>query len=388
MSGALSLGIVTGSMSRNAGGLFNSVRESALHLAEAGADVSVYALEDDHSAADLAEWEPLRPQVLPTRRFGPMPFAPDLAERLANGGHDILHLHGIWQVQSRAVNRWKRETKRPVMISPRGMLDPWALLHSGWKKKLAGAWFENRNLREADCLHALNPSEAASMRGYGLTNPIAVISNATGLPELPPRTANEGHKTALFLGRIHPKKGLAELITAWGYAGTQRPKFVREWHLQIAGWDDGAHLADLEEQIAGLGLSESVSFTGPAFGADKDRLLRKADAFVLPSYSEGLPMSVLEAWAYRLPVLMTAECNLPEGFAEGAAIEISTDPDELADAILGSLLDRDLAPIGEAGRSLVERQFSWPHVAAQHLEVYRWLVKGGDRPACIAENGA
>lgn len=207
MKAPLSLGIVTGSMSRKAGGLFNSVRKSAIHLAEAGADVSVYALDDQHSAEDMGAWEPLVPHVLPVRMGGVFSHSPELPKLLAEAGHELLHLHGIWQLQSREVNRWKRRTGRPVMISPRGMLDPWALANSGWKKRIVGTWFENRNLRDADCLHALNASEEASMRAYGLTNPVAVIPNATDLPDIGPRTDHEGRKTLLFLGRIHPKKG-------------------------------------------------------------------------------------------------------------------------------------------------------------------------------------
>ena len=388
MSEALSLGIVTGSISRNAGGLFNSVRKSALHLAEAGATVSVYGLKDEHSAADLAEWQPLSPHVLDTKFASVLPYAPELAATLDRAGHDVLHLHGIWQLQSRAVSRWRRKTGRPVIISPRGMLDPWALDNSAWKKKLVGAWFENRNLREADCLHALNASEAAAMRAYGLANPIAVIPNATDLPDVAPRRPRDGKRTLLFLGRIHPKKGLSELVDAWALACARRGDLDSQWHLAIAGWDDGGHLAALRQRVEEKGVGGSVSILGPAFGEEKDRLLREADAFILPSHSEGLPMSVLEAWAYRLPVLMTAECNLPEGFAAGAAVEITTDPEALAASLIANLLDADLAPIGQAGRSLVEERFSWPRIAELHLEVYRWLVHGGERPACVTEEGA
>ena len=375
-------------MSRNAGGLFNSVRKSALHLAESGADVSVYALEDEHSAADLPEWAPVVPNVLPVRLGGLFPYAPDLTRQLAKADHDVLHLHGIWQLNSRAVNRWKRRTGRPVMISPRGMLDPWALANSAWKKKLVGAWFENRNLQEADCMHALNASEAASMRAFGLTQPIAVIPNATDLPDIAPRVPRDGNKTLLFLGRIHPKKGLSELLSAWAKVCTKQPDLPQEWSLAIAGWDDGGHLGDLNQQIGELGVGDSVSILGPAFGAEKDRLLRDADGFVLPSYSEGLPMSVLEAWAYRLPVLMTTECNLPEGFGEGAAIEITTEPDALSETLITALLKSDLAPLGDKGRALVEDRFSWHHVAAQHRSVYEWMIRGGDRPACVQVQGA
>ncbi|MCK0129807.1 glycosyltransferase [Erythrobacter sp. F6033] len=384
----LSLGIVTGSMSRNAGGLFNSVRKSALNLAEIGADVSVYALEDEHSAADYAEWAPLQPKVLPVRLGGLFPYAPALPQRLDHAKHDVLHLHGIWQLNSRAVNNWKRQTGRPVMISPRGMLDPWALSNSAWKKKLVGAWFENRNLGEADCMHALNASEAASMRAFGLTGPIATIPNATDLPEIGERMPRSGKKTLLFLGRVHPKKGLSELIDAWAAACKMRPELTDEWSLAIAGWDDGGHLAPLRQSIAEQGVADSISILGPAFGNEKDKLLRDADAFVLPSYSEGLPMSVLEAWAYRLPVLMTDACNLPEGFAENAALQITTDPEELSQSLVSGLLDRDISVLGENGRRLVQDRFSWRHVAQEHLAVYDWLLDRGPLPACVQMQGA
>lgn len=380
---SLSLAIVTGSMSRNAGGLFNSVRKSALSLAEAGIDLSVYALRDEYSASDIEEWKPLTPQILPAKFEGIFPYAPNLAAKLNSGKHDILHLHGIWQLQSSAVLRWKDKTGRPTMISPRGMLDPWALSHSGWKKRIVAAWFENRNLREANCLHALNESEAAAMRAYGLKNPIARIPNATDLPDVPERRQRDGRKTALFLGRIHPKKGLNPLVDAWALASRRRSELAREWQLVIAGWDDGGHLDALRKQIDELRIGDSISIFGPAFGAKKDRLLRDADAFILPSFSEGLPMSVLEAWSYRLPVLMTAECNLPEGFIEGAAIKIEAEPEALAASLLESLLECDLIPLGERGRSMVKDQFSWQEIAKQHIAVYNWLCRDGVRPACV-----
>ena len=131
----------------------------------------------------------------------------------------------------------------------------------------------------------------------------------------------------------------------------------------------------------------SVLFVGPAFGDQKDALLRRADAFILPSFSEGLPMSVLEAWSYRLPVLMTDHCNLPEGFAAEAAIRIGTDVESIAEG-LNQLLQStipDLQSIGRNGRSLVESQFTWPQVAAQMKEVYEWVLGGGAVPDCVRQ---
>jgi poly(glycerol-phosphate) alpha-glucosyltransferase len=131
----------------------------------------------------------------------------------------------------------------------------------------------------------------------------------------------------------------------------------------------------------------SVLFLGPVFGETKDRLLRMADAFILPSFSEGLPMSVLEAWAYRLPVLMTDQCNLPEGFSANAALRIGTDVASISDGMATLVRSpiADLRCLGQNGRRLVELRFTWPQVVRQVKEVYAWVLGGGKRPMCVEE---
>jgi poly(glycerol-phosphate) alpha-glucosyltransferase len=126
-------------------------------------------------------------------------------------------------------------------------------------------------------------------------------------------------------------------------------------------------------------------FFGPAFGEEKTSLLRSTDAFVLPSFSEGLPMSVLEAWSYRLPVVMTPECNLPEGFAADAAIRIETGAESIVQGLnsLFSMSRSDLHAMGAKGRTLVEERFTWKTVAAQMREVYDWMLGGGATPSSV-----
>jgi poly(glycerol-phosphate) alpha-glucosyltransferase len=119
-----------------------------------------------------------------------------------------------------------------------------------------------------------------------------------------------------------------------------------------------------------------VVFFGPAFGEDKEQLLRSAEAFILPSFSEGLPMSVLEAWAYGLPVVMTPECNLPEGFATGAALEIRSGERSFQDGMrtLIEMTDQERAAMGLRGRRLVEEKFTWSKVAAQMRRLYEEVL--------------
>jgi poly(glycerol-phosphate) alpha-glucosyltransferase len=178
-----------------------------------------------------------------------------------------------------------------------------------------------------------------------------------------------------------------ELIDAWGML--ERTGRRGDWRLEIAGWGPDEYVAAVKARTAELGLGASVSFVGPRFGEDKAESYRSADAFILPSYSEGMPMTVLEAWSYGLPVLMTRECRLDIGFERGAAVEIPLDPAGLADA-LGAFLLRPAAErvaMGQAGRSLVEAEFTWAKAAAQMTGAYRWAIGAAGAPAWV-EMGA
>jgi len=362
-------------------------------------EVDVHGVADDGWADDATSWEPLRCRA--HSRMGPaaMALAPEMGAALRAERYDLLHTHGIWQWPSAAVVRWHRRTRKPYVVSPHGMLDPWAVRQSRWKKRLVSACYESAHLREAGCLHALCEAEAEAIRAYGLRQPIAVIPNGVDLPEDREEVRGE-ERVMLFMGRLHPKKGLPNALRAW--AGRREEARRGGWQLAVAGWDQGGHEAELKRLATECGLrwadvpaaelasgarspDAEVCFAGPAFGETKDALLRRADAFILSSFSEGLPMSVLEAWAYQLPVLMTDHCNLPEGFAAGAARRIGTDAESIAAGMrdLFGASDADLREMGGKGRALVESRYTWPQVAAQMAEVYRWVLGDGLRPAFV-----
>src|SRR5204863_1620446 len=127
----------------------------------------------------------------------------------------------------------------------------------------------------------------------------------------------------LYLGRIHPKKNLAALVDAWEAATLPDGA-----ELTIAGWGSAEDVAELEARLKRA--PASVRFAGPVHGDAKQALLEEARFLVLPSHSEGLPMTVLEAWAAGTPAVMTAACHLPEGFAAGGALECGTDQASIA----------------------------------------------------------
>lgn len=413
-------GLLTSSISRKGGGLLQAVSGLGRALRVAGLPPEVFAPEDELSHEDSVLWHPLRPHTF--RVMGPESFgyAPGLLEGLQSANLDLLHVHGLWMYPSSAAQTWQRRSGRRQIISPHGMLDPWAVHRSRWKKRLAGVLFEENHLRQANCLHALCQSEAEAIRAYGLRNPICVIPNGVDLPETrsqKPETTDQAsglwplaadRKVLLYLGRIHPKKGLDHLIKAWAlvHKATSTAKTLSEWVLAIAGWDQGGHESELKKLATELGLActnvksqgaepgnqkaergfpPTVFFLGPQFNEAKAACYANCDAFILPSLSEGLPMVILEAWAYGKPVLMTAGCNLPEGFAANAALRMEPNVQSIAQSLeqLFRASFSTLDSLGANGKNLVTQRFEWPGIGRRMKEVYEWMLGGGAKPECM-----
>jgi poly(glycerol-phosphate) alpha-glucosyltransferase len=211
-----------------------------------------------------------------------------------------------------------------------------------------------------------------------------VIPNGVDLPdvgEINAKTQPANRKTLLYLGRLHPKKNISNLIRAWNETFNSQRGSGDRWVLAIAGWDQGGYESELKHIAAG----PSVVFLGPQFGADKSEFYRTCDAFILPSLSEGLPMAVLEAWAHAKPVLITPECNLPEGFEANAALRIGTTPEEIAAGlkVLREMSDNDRSQMGNRGRALVSTRFAWARIGEQTRDVCDWVLGAGATPQTI-----
>ena len=393
------------SASRARGGVLDAEKYLQKEVFNLGIKAEIYSLQDKETERDLADWAPLDPHVFKPSWPAALGQSAKLHKGVLNCEADLVYRAGLWRLPSRSAYCWSRRYKKPEIIAPHGMLDPWALKHSRWKKRLASFLFEQSHLEGAACMRALCESEARSIRSFGLKSPICLIPNGISLPtNLNAKKADDN--MLLFLGRIHPKKGLVNAIQGWDRLRRDKPKNLEigSWKFVIAGWDQLGHEKELKRLCDELGihfittsaadfLSEkiltrgdsSVVFVGPAFGEDKDALLRHATAFILPSFSEGLPMSVLEAWAYGLPILMTEHCNIPEGFSSDAAMRIEADSASCAEGMRNLLSSsaKDLALMGSNGLSLVERRFAWSKVALQMKEVYGWLIGGGSVPECV-----
>jgi glycosyltransferase involved in cell wall biosynthesis len=295
----------------------------------------------------------------------------------------LIHSHGVWHPANHWVSQAARAWGVPLIIHPRGMLEPWALEQKPLKKRLALALFQRRDLESARAFVATSEMEYEGLRQFGLRQPVAVIPNGVDLDEadaVEPRAARrqDRERVALFLSRVHPKKGVLELVQAWGQVAPSG------WRLRIAGPDEGGHWGQVERLVRQLGLGDRVEYLGPVEGERKAALYREADLFVLPTFSENFGVVVAEALAHGLPVITTRGAPWAdlETYGCGWWIEVGVDPLVVALQEAMALTDEQRAAMGARGREYV-RRFDWGRIAEQTVELYRWILGQGEMPDVV-----
>jgi glycosyltransferase involved in cell wall biosynthesis len=295
----------------------------------------------------------------------------------------IAHVHGLWDAGTYAAMRVLHQRPIPLVFSPRGMLEPWALRHKWFKKRIYLLAYLWPILARADLLHATSVEEHDTLRNFGLRQPIAMIPNGIDVGMF--ATTNRGDRLRvpprrlLYLGRLHPKKGLENLLRAWARLD------CRGWQLAVAGIDDGGHQKRLVALASELRVQDTVEFPGPKIGEAKLRYLATGDAFVHPSFSENFGIAVAEAMAAELPVVATVgtpwKCLADNRL--GWWVEPTVDTLERT---LREVMQTDptvLADMGRRGREYVARTFAWPAIGAQMAACYDWLLGRASAPDCI-----
>lgn len=298
-----------------------------------------------------------------------------------------VHIHGLWEQSTYVSAARARALQVPYVVSAHGMLERWALRNRRWKKWIYSLLIERNNLAGASCLHALTQAEAEDYRRFGCRRPIAVIPNGVVVPDrlssdlfFAQHPSLRGKRIVLFLGRIHAKKGLTLLVKAWKQLFSDNA----EAHLVIAGPDSEGTAANLIRAVAEAGMAHSITFTGMLRGEAKWSALCAAECFILPSFSEGLSVSVLEAMGAGLPVILSEHCNLPEVAAHEAGWVIPATAPAIETSLRTWLEDKPALnrERGRRGQRLVARHYTWEVVARRMAEVYAW-VEGGTLPSQV-----
>jgi glycosyltransferase involved in cell wall biosynthesis len=269
-----------------------------------------------------------------------------------------------------AAQRWHK----PLFVHQRGVFDPARLEFRSFKKKLFIDLVVRPIMRKATTLIALTQAELESFRALGVETPCRIVPNGvevegyrqrpgpTSVWKIPPQA-----QVILFLGRLHPIKGVERLLEAFLQICDRLPEAL----LVMAGPDDWSYTAEFTRRVQQAGVAERVIIPGMVTGEAKLDLLARADLFCLPSDAEGFSMAVLEALASATPVLLSPGCYFPEAEKAGAGRVVPPTPEALAEALIDMLSQpARLKVMGQRGFELVKNNYSWDHSTDQLLEVY------------------
>jgi len=282
----------------------------------------------------------------------------------------IVHAHGLWSPFIHKTIRLSISESIPVLLTTHGMLDPWALSHKYLKKKLAWYFYQKNDTASVNLIHTTSPVESKNIRDIGVNTPIILIPNAVNLPL--EYKGNRNHaKVALFLSRIHPVKGLVDLIDAWNSVNTDG------WRLIIAGEGEKKYMEIIKNKVTALNLQREISFIGHVCGKEKELLYRESDLFVLPTYSENFGLVIAEAMSYGIPVITTkaAPWYIIEKNNCGWWVDVGVESLSKALSQSFNIPLKDLQEKGINARKAINNNYTWPIVILEIIDVYRQMAK-------------
>lgn len=373
-----------GSIAERSGGPARTIRDLSEALARQGARVTLVAGHDPvHDDALLPPDATLVQTLLvPVRRRYGLPhydFTAAVAGLAAKP--DILHDNGIWSPSNIGAAAAARRLGIPLVISPHGMMEPWAMAYRRGRKTVAWRLYQRRILRQARGLCATAGREAGPIHARLPGLPVAVIPNGVACPATVPDRSHRDTatvRTLFYMSRIHPKKNLVTLLDAWGPLAARFP----DWRLRIAGPDELGHSAELQHKVVAMGLQHSVRIEGAVPETGKREAFADADLFILPTLSENFGIVVAEALAEGVPAIVSNGAPWESLVTEGCGWFTGTDAASLGAAMAEAMAMSPDARrrMGARGHAHVRRDFAWDSIAAQTLGFYQWLLHGGPVP--------
>jgi len=352
-------------LSIRSGGQARATLQYAHANAIAGADVTLYVA---NATNDTLEAIPVSDAFRVVFASGLKTFHLFLC--LARGAFNVVHLHGTWSPMLALASLMARACGLPYLVSPHGCLEPWAINHRRTKKLIALELYQKHVLCKAAMLIATAEQELRSIRRLGINTPVAVIPLGVDLPDASIQRIELLAKRILFMSRIHPVKGLIELVSAWA--------LVRQsgWTVVIAGPDEDGHEAVVKAHIRHHCLEGDFLFAGLVAGEAKEQLFADCDFFILPSHSENFGMVVAEALARSVPVITTTATPWQLLHTRGCGWWVSPDVDGLALALNQALKmsKPELNKMGDRGRELVSQEFAWEKIGKMALSALGWAL--------------
>jgi glycosyltransferase involved in cell wall biosynthesis len=294
----------------------------------------------------------------------------------------LVHVHGCWHMLSWRVTRICRARTMPYVVSPRGMLSPWSFSHHAVGKRLAYPALERHVLARAAGVHATSEGEANELRALIPNLPLTVIPNGVDRPRPTPehvRAFREAFQiparapVVLYAGRLHVKKGLEVLLGAFERVGQTYPQA----RLVLAGAIDRDYEQAIRRLVAAHPFADRIIVTGLLERQQLNAAYGAAAVFAFPSRSENFGITVAEAMAAGLPVVVSRDTPWPELEAIGAGRFVEPSPAAFADAIEAVLASpAQGAVMGARGAAFAAARFDWPAIGAAMLEAYRTWTGG------------
>lgn len=308
------------------------------------------------------------------------------------GSIDIMHISGTWLHPTYAASRIARANNTPYVLRPAGGLEPWRLRSSRLKRLKKTVYLNlvgKSMMQGAACLHACSVQEAEHFRQVGYRGPITIIPNGVDISEFTSGDRSEAEAywpelkerpVVLFMSRLSREKGLDQLIPAWADLVKSAP--YKDTMLVIAGPDDRGYRKVVEGIIDRYNVGSQVCMTGMVRDRRKLALLRRADIFVLPSYSENFGIVVVEALACGTPVITTKGTPWEQLQEVDAGRWVLPREAELARALkeLLDMSESERHAMGHRGRELVLEKYNWNNIVRQFVSVYNCIAQGKDVP--------
>lgn len=385
------------SISLKGGGPSRSVPMLVKGLAELGVDITLMTYwSDDMNTHALdgtsAKLKVLRPDFSRSQ----------MEEYIISEKFDVIQLQSMWDLRYHIVAKTARKHRIPYIITPRGMLEPWCLSQKKWKKKLAMALYQMKDIKRSACVFTTAEMEALHVRDLGVDVPMVVLPNGIETDSYPCRISKDKvKKQILFLSRIHIKKGIELLIDAFDRI-IKKNADMDDWTVAIVGNGEEEYIRELKRKVEGLNLRDKVKILAPVFGDAKVKLYQESSIFCLPSYSENFGMVIAEAMSCGVPCITTngTPWQLLNGEVStmGANLDIlgknrktgwciDLNVDNLEKVLLEAMTMKTeaLYEMAQKGNLLVQENFNYKSVARKVMQLYSWLLDGGQTPAFVYE---